>query len=72
MENLKYLYEKITDVTAQIESNYPELYRFLDENPITIPSKEDSVLDKKILEGYLNDLNQLLQHHIETHKTISK
>ena len=69
MENLKYLVEKITDITTRIESNYPELYRFLDENPITIPSTKNPDLDKKILEGYLDDLNQLLQHHLETHKT---
>ena len=59
---------KITQLTTEIETKYPELYQFLDENPITIPSVAHPDLDKKILEEYLEDLNELLEHHLQTHK----
>lgn len=59
---------EITTLTNQIETDYPELYRFLDENPITIPSSVHPDLNMKTLEGYLEDLKDLLKHHLQTHK----
>jgi hypothetical protein len=41
---------KILQLTLDIETNYPELYRFLDENPITIPSEVHPNIDKKSIE----------------------
>tara|TARA_R110000868_G_scaffold86347_7_gene242200 strand:+ start:9769 stop:9987 length:219 start_codon:yes stop_codon:yes gene_type:complete len=68
MKKLHHLLDKITQLTTEIETKYPELYQFLDENPITIPSVAHPDLDKKILEEYLEDLNELLEHHLQTHK----
>tara|TARA_R110002033_G_scaffold166331_1_gene204834 strand:- start:61122 stop:61340 length:219 start_codon:yes stop_codon:yes gene_type:complete len=68
MKKLHHLLGKITQLTTEIETKYPELYQFLDENPITIPSVAHPDLDKKILEEYLEDLNELLEHHLQTHK----
>lgn len=68
MKNLKHLLQKITSLTTEIETNYPELYTFLDENPITIPSAIHPDMDRKILEDYFEDLHELLKHHLETHK----
>jgi hypothetical protein len=61
--------EEISALTNIIESDYPELYQFLDENPITIPSSVHPDLNKKTLEVYLQDLKDLLKHHVKTHTT---
>ena len=69
MENLKKLLIEVTQLTTNIETNYPELYRFLDENPLTIPAVNHPHIDKQIMEEYLNSLKQLIKHHLETHKS---
>jgi len=68
MKNLQEIENEITELTFKIESKYPELYRFLDENPITIPTKKDPDIDTQIMLDYLESLKQLVKHHIETHK----
>ncbi|MBO0340309.1 MAG: hypothetical protein VX798_09960 [Bacteroidota bacterium] len=68
MKNLNSILNRITALTNTIESQYPELYRFLDENPMTLPLSPHPQVDKKALEGYLESLQQLLEHHQETHK----
>ncbi|MHB1147764.1 MAG: hypothetical protein ACYC01_09235 [Lutibacter sp.] len=68
MNTLHALSAKISQLTKTIESNYPELYQFLDECPFTIPSESNPSIDKNILQDYLDSLKQLLKHHIETHK----
>ncbi len=68
MNNLKTVLSEIAQVTSTIEANYPELYQFLDENPMTIPATHHPGIDKKILQEYLESLKQLLMHHLETHK----
>ena len=68
MKNLQTILTQITQVTTDIETNYPELYRSLDENPMTIPSMDHPHIDSKVMEDYLESLKQLLLHHLETHK----
>jgi hypothetical protein len=69
MKNLRKLLTEITQLTAKIETNYPELYRFLDENPSTIPKTDHPHIDKQIMENYLESLKELLKHHLETHNS---
>ncbi|SMD46014.1 Uncharacterized damage-inducible protein DinB (forms a four-helix bundle) [Aquiflexum balticum DSM 16537] len=68
MKDLHKLIDEITKTTLLIESHYPELYCFLDENPITIPIENGSQIDENSLQNYLESLQQLLLHHIEEHK----
>ena len=68
MSDLTKILKEITDLTFKIESEYPELYKFLDENPITIPALEHPDIDKKIMKEYLDDLKQLLEQYIKTHR----
>ena len=68
MKDLHRLLDEITQVTTNIETNYPELYQYLDENPVTIPSERHPAIDKEILKNYLETLKGLLKNHIETHK----
>ncbi|MCK0145771.1 hypothetical protein MWU78_08965 [Arenibacter sp. F26102] len=68
MNDLRKVLGQITQLTSNIETNYPELYRSLDENPLTIPTKTHPDVDKAVLQDYLESLKQLLKHHLETHK----
>jgi hypothetical protein len=68
MKNLQELLLEITQLTTNIESNYPELYRSLDENPMTLTDSSHPHVDQEAMQEYLESLKQLLQHHIETHK----
>lgn len=68
MQNLRPLLTEITELTNTIESDYPELYRYLDENPLTLPTKAHPEMGKKALQDYLETLQQLFAHHLETHK----
>ena len=72
MDSLQNVLSEISQLTKTIESNYPELYKFLEENPMTIPSEDHPEIDKKILKDYLESLRQLLKHHLETRKKIKK
>ncbi|TXD52014.1 MULTISPECIES: hypothetical protein [unclassified Polaribacter] len=55
---------EITELTTTIETNYPELYKNLDENPITLPERNHADTDKQVLQDYLESLKQLIKHHI--------
>ncbi|GER58116.1 hypothetical protein [Patiriisocius marinus] len=69
MKDLQKIMQDITQLTTNIETNYPELYQFLDENPMTLPVSEHPHMDKKVMQEYLESLKQLLHHHLETHKS---
>lgn len=68
MNTTKTIENDILKVITLIENEYPELYKFLDENPITIPTINQHNINLKDMEEYLESLKQLLKHHIETHK----
>ena len=68
MNDLKNLLQEITDITFEIETNYPELYRSFDENLLTLPVSSHPHIDKAVLQEYLQGLRELLRHHLETHK----
>lgn len=72
MKRLQDILTEITQLTANIETNYPELYSYLEENPLTLPVKEEPHMDKKVMEDYLESLKLLLRHHLETHKAKKK
>ena len=69
MENLGTVLSEITRLTYTIESDYPELYRFLDETPMTIPSDANPTIDLRTLKDYLESLQQMLKHYLETHSS---
>ncbi|MCL5128276.1 MULTISPECIES: hypothetical protein [unclassified Algibacter] len=68
MDKLQIIENKIVKLTNLIETDYPELYPFLDETPMTVPSKNKPHINTKVMGDYLESLNLLLKHHIETHK----
>ncbi len=70
MKNLQKILQEISQLTTEIETNYPELYRDLDENPMTLPVSKHPHMDKEVMQEYLESLKELLKHHIETHKKL--
>ena len=68
MKDLQNIFKEITEITTNMETNYPELYRSLDENPMTLPVSKHPHMDKNVMQEYLESLKQLLEHHLETHK----
>jgi hypothetical protein len=68
MKELHSLLREISEITTTIETNYPELYRSLDENPMTIATSNHPHVDKIAMQEYLESLKVLLKHHLETHK----
>jgi hypothetical protein len=63
IKNENKLLREITKLTTKIETKYPELYRNLDENPITLPESKDPNINKQALEDYLESLKLLIKHH---------
>jgi quercetin dioxygenase-like cupin family protein len=68
MRALHQTLQEIAALTATIEKDYPELYEFLDENPLTIPSGPGLGVADDRFESHLESLKQLLRNHIETHR----
>ena len=67
MKTAEELLTKISEITTDIETNYPDLYKFLDEAPITIPNLEHPKIDTGQLEVYLESLNDLLNKYKNNH-----
>lgn len=68
MKDLKNILTEITRLTLEIETKYPELYRDLNENPMTLPVTSHPHIDKKVMQQYLESLKDLIQRHLETYK----
>ena len=67
MSEARQLISRISELTAIIESKYPELYKYLDERPVTLPRIEKPVIDNSALEDYLRSLELLLMNHQRYH-----
>ena len=52
--------KKVTDALLKIQTDYPEVYKLLDEDPITLISDTEQNHTEALLEKYVSDLNALL------------
>jgi hypothetical protein len=52
--------KKVTDALLKIQTNYPEAYKLLDEDPITLILDTEQNHTEALLEKYVSDLNALL------------
>jgi len=68
MKRIQELNKEINDMTLKIQQEHPELYKYLDENPITIANIEDPEMNIKNLTNWLDSLKQLLKYHVENHE----
>lgn len=66
-ENLKSPIElmnaKILTKTMWIRNNEPELSKYLNEMPVTIPTGENPAINLKNLSDYLDSLNQMVKNY---------
>ncbi|HMT72291.1 MAG TPA: hypothetical protein PKD16_19150 [Saprospiraceae bacterium] len=67
MKKLNELMQEIILLTTKIETEYPELYRYLDETPLVICDTEEKEICLADMEKHLESLKELLEHHITTH-----
>ena len=69
MDAIQELLSKITAKTREIEEDYPELQKYLDEQRITLPKDSSSnTIDKQSLEDYLNSLQSLIDNYEKENK----
>lgn len=69
MELSQSILAEITQTTRDIEENYPELQKYLDENPMTLPEGDNSdvEMDNDALKEYLNSLKELVKKYKKDH-----
>lgn len=56
MDTKHYWIEQIAQLTEKIRQDHPELIRFIDEMPITIPDETNPHITNRILKDYYESL----------------
>ena len=67
MAKLDKLIAEITGLTLELETSYPSIYRFLEEQEVTLPRFEHPEMTEKIFTEYLENLKQLLFRYKQSH-----
>ena len=60
MASEKEINEKIMTITMKIQKDYPELSKYLNELPVTIPIESDPEINTRVLTDYYESLVKLL------------
>ena len=68
METEKEINAKILKVTMVIHENYPELSKYLNEMPITIPIDSRPEVNVKNLQKYYETLVELFRNYVAEHQ----
>ncbi|SEG26131.1 hypothetical protein [Flavobacterium urumqiense] len=55
--------EAILKITMKIKTEYPELSKYLEEMPVTVPDTKNPEINIKILQDYYNSLESLLKKY---------
>jgi hypothetical protein len=66
MTTEKELNEAILKITLHIQSTFPELSKYIEEMPITIPTANPEIKLKN-LKDYYNSLNTLVNKYAKSH-----
>jgi hypothetical protein len=61
MKTEKELNAKILSLTMKIQAQRPELSKYLEEMPITIPADSNPEITNKILKEYIESLKNLMK-----------
>ncbi|MBO6879891.1 MAG: hypothetical protein JJ870_04905 [Winogradskyella sp.] len=69
MKETQQILTEIATVTREIEDNYPELMKYLNETRSTLPegSNASATLNKEDLQNYLNQLKELVSKYKKEH-----
>lgn len=65
MKTEKELNAEILKITMTIKDNYPELSKYLEEMPVTIPDEKDPEITRKNLQAYFDSLNSVLTKYLQ-------
>ena len=63
MKSAQDILTEISTLTRKIETEHPEVYKHLDEMPMTLPDSKNPNVDTKSLENYLQSLKDLIQKY---------
>ena len=66
MATEKELNEAIFKITLKIQSEFPELSKYMEEMPITIPTPNPSVKLKSLID-YYDSLKNLMEKYAKSH-----
>ena len=72
MKTEKELNKNILKITMTIREEFPELIKFLNEMPETIPDLAHPKINTKILQDYFNSLKKLLLEYAPNHSYFGK
>jgi hypothetical protein len=61
------LNRNIVKITMTIRNEFPELMKFINEMPVTIPNLENPEINIKILQDYFDSLKDLLRKYAPNH-----
>lgn len=67
MKTENQLNEDILKVTMVIRNEYPELLKYLNEMPVTIPDVNKPAITIKVLQDYYDSLLDLLRKYAPNH-----
>lgn len=71
METEQELNTKIMKITMVIQENYPELSKFLNEMPVTIPTENHPQVTVNNLQKYYDSLLTLFRNYVAEHQLIN-
>jgi hypothetical protein len=66
-ETEKDITEAILKITMTIKENFPELSKYIEEMPVTIPNAVHPHINTKILKDYYDSLYELLRKYMMEH-----
>lgn len=67
MKTEKELNDAILNITILIKSKFPELSKYIEEMPVTIPDEKDPDITTKALKEYYDSLEALLKKYTVNH-----
>ncbi len=71
METEKEINAKILKITMTIKNQYPELSKYIEEMPITVPDEKNPEITLTNLNMYYDSLNSILNKYIEENQNKS-
>jgi hypothetical protein len=67
MKNENEINDKIMKITMTIKNDYPELSKYLNEMPVTIPDVSKPEMNNKTLFEYYKSLEAMLKEYVPNH-----
>jgi hypothetical protein len=67
MKTEKELNDDILKITMTIKESFPELTKYIEEMPITIPNNSNPQINLKSLKDYYDSLENLMKKYAKNH-----